>query len=102
MLKRWDELTLFLDDPLIPIDNNHAERSLRKLVTGRKVHFGSRSEPGLKFAEVHYSLIDSCRINDVPPLDYYRHIVRLRLEDPSTIVLPHEFAAEAEEASPPA
>lgn len=93
MLKRWDELTLFLDDPLIPIDNNHAERSLRKLVTGRKVHFGSRSEPGLRFAEVHYSLIDSCRINGIPPLDYYRHIVRVRLEDPSAIVLPHEFTA---------
>jgi transposase len=98
MLKRWDELTLFLDNPLIPIDNNHAERSLRKLVTGRKVHFGSRSEPGLRFAEVHYSLIDSCRINGVPPLDYYRHIVGLRLEDPSQIVLPHEFAAQHDDA----
>ncbi len=94
MLKRWDELTLFLDNPLVPIDNNHAERSLRKLVTGRKVHFGSRSEPGLRFAEVHYSLIDSCRVNGVPPLDYYRHLVQLRLEDPSAIVLPHEFARD--------
>jgi len=92
MLKRWDELTLFLEDPLIPVDNNHAERSLRKLVTGRKIHFGSRSEPGLAFAEVHYSLIDSCRLNGVAPVDYYRHLVDLRLDDPSVILLPHEFA----------
>lgn len=99
MLKRWDELTLFLENPLVPIDNNHAERSLRKLVTGRKVHYGSRSEPALKFAEVHYSLIDSCRINGVPPLDYYRHIVQLRLEDPSAIVFPHEFALQFEDTA---
>lgn len=93
MLKRWAGLTVFLSNPLVPLDNNHAERSLRKLVTGRKVHYGSRSEDGLRFAEVHYSLIDSCRLNDVNPRAYYLHLLHARLEDPQTIILPHEYAA---------
>jgi len=93
MMNRWDNLTRFLSDPKIPLDNNHAERSLRKLVIGRKIHYGSRSEAGLRIAEVHYSLIDSCRLNDVDPLAYYRHLIATRLVIPETIVLPHEFAA---------
>jgi len=97
MLKRWKGLTLFLSDPRIPLDNNHAERSLRKLVTGRKVHYGSRSEAGLRIAEVHYSLIDSCRLNGVDPLAYYRHLIETRLADPQAIVLPHEYAATLEQ-----
>lgn len=87
MLKRWDELIVLLD-------NSHAERSLRKLVTGRNVHLGFRSEPGLRFAEVHSSLIDSCRINDIPALDDDRHIVQLRLRDPSVITWRMSGAAE--------
>lgn len=93
MLKRWERLTVFLSNPRVPLDNNHAERSLRKLVIGRKVHYGSRSEAGLRFAEVHYSLIDSCLLNDVDPLAYYRFLLNARLNDPQAIILPHEYAS---------
>jgi hypothetical protein len=96
MLKRWAGLTVFLSNPRVPLDNNHAERSLRKLVTGRKVHYGSRSEDGLRFAEVHYSLIDSCRLNDINPRAYYLHLLTTRLKDPQAIILPHEYASTQE------
>lgn len=39
----WDGLTLFVDRPEIPMDNNTAERTLRNLVCGRKQFFGSRA-----------------------------------------------------------
>ena len=29
MLERWDNLTLFAENPLVWLDNNHAERALR-------------------------------------------------------------------------
>ena len=46
MLGLWPGLTRFLDDPRIPIDNNHTERGLRGMVLGRKNHYGSRSQRG--------------------------------------------------------
>ncbi|MCI0657271.1 MAG: IS66 family transposase, partial [Acidobacteria bacterium] len=46
MLGLWKGLTLFLEDPRIPLDNNQTERGLRGLVLGRKNHYGSRSRRG--------------------------------------------------------
>jgi transposase len=36
MLERWKGLTVFLDNPLVPLSNNAAERALRGPVVGRK------------------------------------------------------------------
>lgn len=38
MLELWPGLTQFLENPLIPLDNNPVERALRGLVVGRKNH----------------------------------------------------------------
>jgi hypothetical protein len=40
------ELFVFVVNPLVPPDNNAAERSIRPLVTGRKVSGGTRSAEG--------------------------------------------------------
>ena len=37
----WPGLTLFVENPEIPMDNNQAERTLRKPVCGRKQFYGS-------------------------------------------------------------
>lgn len=42
--RQWEGLTLFLDDPRIPLDNNEAERLLRTPVVGRKNYYGIRAE----------------------------------------------------------
>jgi hypothetical protein len=34
-LKRWAALTRYLDDPFIPIDNNHIEQQIRPVAIGR-------------------------------------------------------------------
>lgn len=39
----WSRLTLFLEHPLIWLDNNPTERGLRGPVIGRRNHFGSKS-----------------------------------------------------------
>ncbi len=39
--KHWLGLTIFVDHPDIPMDNNTAERGLRKSVVGRKNYYGS-------------------------------------------------------------
>jgi transposase len=39
--KHWSGLTLFVDDPRIPMDNNISERRLRGPALGRKNYYGS-------------------------------------------------------------
>ena len=52
LLKHWGGLTLFLEDPRIPLDNNAAERVLRGPVVGRKNFYGNRSRRGAKVAAI--------------------------------------------------
>ncbi|MBZ0109573.1 MAG: transposase [Candidatus Scalindua rubra] len=39
----WNGLILFADYPLIPMDNNIAERGLRNLIMGRKSYYRSEA-----------------------------------------------------------
>ena len=41
LLDRWSGLTLFVDDPKIPMDNNASERTVCGPAMGRKDYFGS-------------------------------------------------------------
>ena len=40
----WQGLTLFVEDPDLPMDNNQAERALRGPVVGRKNYYGSGAQ----------------------------------------------------------
>ena len=44
--RKETELTRFLDDPRISLNNNLTERGLRGVVLGRKDHYGSRPGEG--------------------------------------------------------
>jgi len=39
----WSGLTVFVDDPKIPMDNNASERTVRGPAMGRKNYYGSGS-----------------------------------------------------------
>jgi transposase len=39
--EHWSGLTLFVDDPRIPLDNNYGERLIRNPAVGRKNYYGS-------------------------------------------------------------
>ena len=43
LLDHWSGLTLFVDDPKIPMDNNASERAVRGPAMGRKNYYGSGS-----------------------------------------------------------
>ena len=43
LLAHWSGLTLFAENPQVPLDNNVAENTLRGPVTGRKNYYGSGS-----------------------------------------------------------
>jgi len=42
--EHWSGLTLFVDDPRIPLDNNYGERLIRNPAVGRKNYYGSGAE----------------------------------------------------------
>jgi transposase len=50
MEEHWSGLTLFVDDPTVPMDNNEAERRLRNPIIGRKNYRGSGAQWSGKLA----------------------------------------------------
>ena len=91
MLGMWKGLTLFLEDPRIPLDNNQTERGLRGLVVGRKNHYGSRSRRGTQVAALFYSLLESAKLCGVEPKAYLLCATRASLATPGTVTLPHSL-----------
>ncbi|NJN00816.1 MAG: IS66 family transposase [Aquincola sp.] len=90
LLKRWEALTRFLENPQIPLDNNAAERSLRGPVIGRKVHYGSKSKRGTEVAAIFYTFFESAKLNEVEPVAYLRAVVGQLLRG-GEILLPWDF-----------
>jgi transposase len=88
MLGIWSELTEFLEDPLIPLDNNHLERALRPPVVGRKNHYGSRSDRGTHVAELFYTLVESAKLNGIDPKEYLQKATWRALKKPGAVTLP--------------
>jgi transposase len=93
VLERWTALTVFLEDPLVPLDNNHAERSLRSPVLGRKNHHGSRSRRGTHVAEMFYSLCETARLHGLDPRDYLVATARHAIREPGAVTMPEDLPA---------
>ena len=67
LLKRWPAFTLFLEDGRVCMSNNAAERALRGIALGRKSWLFCGSDRGGQRAAAMYSLIVTCKMNDVDP-----------------------------------
>ncbi|MDC3956940.1 IS66 family transposase [Polyangium jinanense] len=93
MAGMWSGLTRFLDDPRIPLDNNHTERAERGVVVGRKNHYGSRSKRGTEVAALFYSYVESAKLCGLDPKAYLRTAVMAALRG-ERIALPHEVSVE--------
>ena len=65
ILKRWDAFTLFLADGRVCLSNNAAERALRGIALGRKSWLFCGSDRGGQRAAAMYSLIITCKLNDI-------------------------------------
>jgi len=89
-LNHWEGLTLFLEDGEIDLDNNKAENSLRNPVLGRKNHLGSKSGVGALVTSIFYTIIETCRVNNVEPQAYLKYIIPLLLQK-EVVPLPHEW-----------
>ncbi len=74
-LSRWRALVRYLDDGLLEIDNNAAERALRCVALGRKNYLFSGADSGGERAAAIYSLIGSAKLNGLDPELYLRTVL---------------------------
>ena len=74
-LNQWEALNRYVDDPMLEIDNNLSERILRMVVIGRKNYMFAGSEAGAWRAAIIYSLVASCKLNEIDPFRYFRDVL---------------------------
>ena len=55
----WEGLTVFVEHPEVPMDNNAAERAIRGPVTGRKNYYGSGSVWSAELAAMMFSVFQT-------------------------------------------
>jgi transposase len=72
---QWGALTRFLEDARLKLDNNAAERQLRRVAVGRKNWLFAGSDEGAERACVLYSLVASCKLHGVNPWEYLRDVL---------------------------
>jgi transposase len=71
------ELLRVLDDGRLPLDNTRSERSLRKIVVGRKAWMFYGSDVHAQAAAAIFSLVASCRLHSLDPELYLDEVMRV-------------------------
>ena len=79
-LKRMPAFARFLDEGRICLSNNAAERAMRCVAMGRKNWTFAGSDAGGRRAAAIYTLIETCKLNDVDPRAWLADVLR-RLPD---------------------
>jgi len=90
-----DSLLHFLDDPRIALDNNISERMLRTVALGRKNFLFVGNDIAGEHHAILQSLITSCEINGVNPVEYLTDVlIRIQSHPANRIgeLLPHRWA----------
>jgi transposase len=75
LLRRWASFTRFLDDGRVCLSNNAAERAIRPIAVGRRNWTFAGSDAGGHRAAAMYTLIETCRMNDVDPHAWLADII---------------------------
>ena len=71
-LNLWPRLKRYVDDGRFNIDNNLTENSIRPVALGRKNYLFAGSHEGAKNGAVIYSLLATCKINDIEPYEWLK------------------------------
>jgi transposase len=66
----WEGLSIYVDRPEIPMDNNAAERGLRTPVVGRKNYYGSGAVWSGMFTVMMFTLFQTLLVNKLSPKDF--------------------------------
>ena len=75
VLKRWTNLTVFLEHAHAPLDTNIVERALKLVIQTRKSSMFYKSLNSAAFASYVQSALYSAAQNDVNPYDYMKALI---------------------------
>jgi transposase len=87
LLNRWAAFTRFLDDGRACLSNNAAERALRGVAVGRKNWIFAGSDAGGHRAAAVYTLIETCKMNDVDPQAWLADVLARLPDHPANKVV---------------
>lgn len=75
-LKRWEKFTLFLRVAGAPLDNNIAERALKRTIRTRKVSMFYRSQRGADVGDLFMTLQHTAELHRENPFEYLTALLR--------------------------
>lgn len=94
-IKRWDGLSLYASTNHLHIDNNPIERCMKNLAVGRKNYLFCGSHEAAKRAGLLYSLLVTCKLNNVNPYQWLREVLSHNINEMTTgqlrKLLPHQW-----------
>jgi transposase len=74
-MKRWKELTLYISDGRLEIDNNKIENEIRPIALGRKNYLFAGSHESAQRIAMVYSLLATCKANGIDPHNWLTKVL---------------------------
>ena len=93
-INNWTELTRFVEDEKLPLDNNKSERALRIIAIGRKNYLFAGNDTAAENLAGLYSLIATCELQGINPEKYLADVlVRVHTHPQLQVdeLLPHRW-----------
>jgi transposase len=81
-LNQRQALSRYLDDGRLKPDNNTSENAIRPLALGRKNWLFAGSERGARAAALFLGLVQSCKVCEVNPWEYFDDLLRRVMSHP--------------------
>lgn len=82
-INNWNELTQYVKDGELKIDNNHSEREMKYVAMGRKAWLFFGSDKGGKDHAIVMSILSTCRRHGVEPWAYLTDVIQRLTENPA-------------------
>ena len=101
---QWTALTRYVEDGALAIDNNAAERALRRVCTGRKNWLFCGSDEGGTRAAILYSVVATCKAHAVDVWAYLKDVLERIPTHPNrrrAELLPRNWTASQAAATQP-
>jgi transposase len=94
----WPQLTTFLEDGHIPLDNNVVENAIRPFVVGRKGWLFSGSPRGAHASATLYTLVETAKANGLEPRAYlsflFERLPEARTPEAIDALLPQNLSTD--------
>jgi transposase len=81
-LNNWTELTQYVNDGALRIDNNHTEREMKYIAMGKHAWLFFGSDKGAKDHAIVLSILSTCRRHGVEPWSYLTDVIQRLAENP--------------------